>query len=150
MAAAAILAVCVPKCGWTGQAELMRVIVTRIGPDGTWGLWIVDTAGVRRRRPVAGTHRPRALAVPPPCRPVPAGLVCHLRVGDQAVLIAGRDLSGLRQNLVTAVITRTVRRAPCPRRAAQQITVEMIQDELPAPGTIQYDALVVNRLELRL
>jgi hypothetical protein len=46
-------------------------------------------------------------------------------------------------------ITHAVRRAPCRRRAAQQIAVQMIQDELPAPAIIQYDALVANRMGLQ-
>src|SRR5439155_169797 len=31
----AIVVMCLPKCGWRGQTELMRVVVTLIGPDGT-------------------------------------------------------------------------------------------------------------------
>jgi hypothetical protein len=89
MAAAAFLAVCVPKCGWTRQAELMRVIVTRIGLDGTWvaGWWTPRASGD------AGPLQELIARAPwpfrRPCRPVPEGLVCHLRAANQAILIAG-------------------------------------------------------------
>jgi hypothetical protein len=46
-------------------------------------------------------------------------------------------------------ITHAVRRAPCRCRAAQQIAVEMIQDERPALGIIPYGALVADRMELQ-
>jgi len=40
----------------------------------------------------------------PPCRAVPGGTVCHLRVGDQVALVAEHDLSGPLYDLVTAVL----------------------------------------------
>jgi hypothetical protein len=81
----------------------MRVVVTRIGPDGTMRRRIVDIAA-------AGDVGPweeliaRALAAPPPYRPVPGGPVYHLRVDDQVVLVAENDLSGPLYDLVTAVL----------------------------------------------
>ena len=41
---AAIVVVCLPKCARRGQTELMRVVVTLIGPDGTMRRRMVDTA----------------------------------------------------------------------------------------------------------
>ena len=41
---AAIVVVCLPKCARRGQTELMRVVVTVIGPDGTMRRRMVDTA----------------------------------------------------------------------------------------------------------
>jgi hypothetical protein len=81
----------------------MRVIVTRIGPDGTMRRRMVDTAmsgDAGRWEELIG----RALAAPPPYRPVLGGPVYHLRVGDQGVLVSGRDLSGPLYDLVTAVL----------------------------------------------
>jgi hypothetical protein len=46
----------------------------------------------------------RALAAPPPYRPVPGGPVYHLRVDDQVVLVAEHDLAGPLYDLVTAVL----------------------------------------------
>jgi hypothetical protein len=46
----------------------------------------------------------RALASPPPYRPVPGDPVYHLLVDEQVVLAAGHDLSGSLYDLVTAVL----------------------------------------------
>jgi hypothetical protein len=46
----------------------------------------------------------RALAAPPPYRPVPEGPVYHLHAGERVVLVAGHDLSGPLYELVTAVL----------------------------------------------
>jgi hypothetical protein len=81
----------------------MRVVVTRIGPDGTMRRRRVDTAapsGVGPwEEPIA-----RALAAQPLYRPVPGGPVYHLRAGERVVLVAGHDLSGPLYELVTAVL----------------------------------------------
>ena len=77
--------------------------MTRIGPDGAMDRRVVDTAASGD----AGLWQEliaRALAAPPPYRPVPGGLVYHLRVDDQVVLVAEHDLSGPLYDLVTAVI----------------------------------------------
>jgi hypothetical protein len=80
----------------------MRVVVTRIGPDGTMRRRMADTA-------VSGEVGPweeliaRALAAPPPNRPGTPGPVYHLRAGERGVLVAGHDLSGPLYELVTAV-----------------------------------------------
>jgi hypothetical protein len=81
----------------------MRVVVTRIGPDGTMRRRMVDTAASSD----AGLWEDltaRALATPPRYRPVPGGPVYHLHVDDQVVLVAEHDLSGPLYDLVTAVL----------------------------------------------
>jgi len=95
--------VCLPKCGWRGQTELIRVIVTLIGPDGTMRRRMADTAASSDAGPWEELLA-RALAAPPPYRAVPGGAVYHLRVDDQAVLVAEHDLSGPLYDLVTAVL----------------------------------------------
>ena len=100
---AAIVVVCLPKCGWRGQTELMRVVVTLVGPDGAMRRRMVDTAASSDTGPWEALLA-RALAALPPYRPVPGGTVCHLRVDDQVVLVAEQDLSGPLYDLVTAVL----------------------------------------------
>jgi hypothetical protein len=81
----------------------MRVVVTRISQDGTTGRRMVDTAASGD----VGSWEEltaRALAAPPPYHPVPGEPVYHLRVDDQAVLVAEHDLSGPLYDLVTAVL----------------------------------------------
>ncbi len=100
---AAIVVVCLPKYGWRGQTELMRVVVTLIDPDGTMRRRLVDTAASSDTGPWEELLA-RALAVLPPYRAVPGGAVYHLRVNDQVVLVAEQDLSGPLYDLVTAVL----------------------------------------------
>ena len=88
---------------WRGQTELMRVVVTLVGPDGAMRRRMVDTAAPGDTGPWEELLA-RALAALPPYRAVPGGTVCHLRVGDQVVLVAGQDLSGPLYDLVTAVL----------------------------------------------
>jgi hypothetical protein len=86
------------------QNELVRVVATRIEWDGTMQRRMVDTAhcsGGPQWEDLAA----RALAVPPPYRPLPGGLVYHVGLDDgTVVLVAGRDLCGLLLDLVTAVL----------------------------------------------
>jgi len=100
---AAIVVVCLPKCARRGQTELMRVVVTLIGPDGTMRRRMVDTAASSDTGPWEELLA-RALAVLPPYRAVPGGTVCHLHVDDQVFLVAEQDLSGSLYDLVTAVL----------------------------------------------
>jgi hypothetical protein len=86
-----------------GQTELMRVVVTRIDPDGTMSRRMVDTGASSDARPWEDLIA-RALASPPLYRPVPADPVYHLRVDEQVVLVAEHDLSGSLYDLVTAVL----------------------------------------------
>ena len=81
----------------------MRVVVTLIGPDGTMRRRMVDTAASSDAGPWEELIA-RALADPPPYRPVPGGPVYHLRVDDQVVLVAEHDLAGPLYDLVTAVL----------------------------------------------
>ncbi len=81
----------------------MRVVVTRIGPDGTMRRRMVDTAASGDAGPWEELIA-RALAAPPPYRPVPGGPVYHLRVGERVVLVAGHDLPGPLYDLVAAVL----------------------------------------------
>jgi hypothetical protein len=81
----------------------MRVVVTRIGPDGTMRRRMVDTAASSDVGPWEDLIT-RALAAPPLYRPAPGGPVYHLRVDEQAVLVAEHDLSGPLYDLVTAVL----------------------------------------------
>ncbi len=81
----------------------MRVVVTRIGPDGTIQGRMVDTAASSDADPWEELLAP-GLAAPPPYRAVPGGAVYHLRADDQVVLVAEHDLSGPLYDLVTAVL----------------------------------------------
>ena len=86
-----------------GHTDLMRVVVTRIGPDGTTGRRMVDTAASSDVGPWEDLIA-RALASPPPYWPVPGDPVYQLRVDEQVVLVAEHDLSGSLYDLVTAVL----------------------------------------------
>ena len=61
--------ICLPKRGWRGQTELMRVVVTLIGSDGTMLRWMVDTAASSD----SGPWEELLTRAPPPCRAVPGG-----------------------------------------------------------------------------
>jgi hypothetical protein len=81
----------------------MRVVVTRIGGDGTVVSRAVQPAGGGDG--VAwGELTARALADPPPYRPVPGGAVCQIQVDDQVVMVAERDLNGPLLDLVAAML----------------------------------------------
>jgi hypothetical protein len=81
----------------------MRVVVTRIGPDGTMRRRMADTAASGDVGPWEELIA-RALAAPPPNRPGTRGPVYHLRAGERVVPGAGHDLSGALYELVTAVL----------------------------------------------
>ncbi len=77
--------------------------MTRIEWDGTMQRRMVDTA--RRADGLQWEDlAARALAIPPPCTPVPRTPVYHVRVDDQVMLAAGHDLTGSLLDLVTAVL----------------------------------------------
>ena len=46
----------------------------------------------------------RALADLPRYRPFPGGAVCHIKVDDQVIMVAERDLAGPLLDLVAAVL----------------------------------------------
>ena len=86
-----------------GQTELMRVVVTRIDPDGIMDRRMVDTTASSDAGPWEDLIA-RALAAPPPYRPVPEDAIYHLRVDEQVMLVAEHDLSGSLYDLITAVL----------------------------------------------
>src|ERR1700751_2514128 len=82
----------------------MRVVATRIEQDGTMQRRMVDTAccgdGPRWEDLAC-----RALADPPPYRPVPGSPIYHIGLDDgRQVLVAERDLGGALLDLVTGVL----------------------------------------------
>jgi hypothetical protein len=81
----------------------MRVVVTHIWGSGTVVSRAVDAAG-DTGGVQWGELASRALADPPPYRPFPGGAICHIRVGDQVVMVAERDLAGPLLDLVAAVL----------------------------------------------
>jgi hypothetical protein len=82
----------------------MRVVATRIEWDGTMQRRVVDTAH-RSDGPRWEDLACRALAAPPPYRPVPATPLYHIRLdSDRQVLVAEHDLCGALLDLVTAVL----------------------------------------------
>jgi hypothetical protein len=81
----------------------MRVVVTRIEPDGTMQRRVVDTAG-RDDGPRWEDLAARALAPPPPYRPVPGTAVYHISVDDRLVQVGEYDLDGPLRDLVTVVL----------------------------------------------
>ena len=96
----------------------MRVVVTRIDPDGTMRRRMVSTAGSSDVGPWEELIA-RALAAPPPNRPGP---VYHLRAGERGVLVAGHDLSGPLYELVTAVPSAGRRLEPVTSQPARALT----------------------------
>ena len=82
----------------------MRVIATRIEPDGTMQRRMVDTArqSDRRRWEELAAH---AVGVLVPYRPAPGIDVYHIRLDDYVVMAAEHDLAGPLLDLVTAVMT---------------------------------------------
>jgi hypothetical protein len=88
---------------WAGQIGFMRVVVTHVWGNGTVVTRAVDvgedSGGVRW-----GDLAARALADPPPYRPVPGGAVCQVKVDGQEIMVAERDLAGPLLDLVAAVL----------------------------------------------
>ena len=82
----------------------MRVVATRIEQDGTMQRRVVDTAHCADG-PQWEDLACRALAAPPPYRPVPGSPIYHVSLdGDRQVLVAEQDLGGALLDLVTAVL----------------------------------------------
>jgi len=81
----------------------MRVIATRIEPDGTMQRRMVDTARQGDRR-LWEDLASRAVALPAPYRPAPGIAVYHVRVDHYVVMAAEHDLAGALLDLVTAVM----------------------------------------------
>ena len=81
----------------------MRVVVTRIEPDGTMQRRLVDTTGQGNRLQWEDLAA-RAIGVPVPYRPAPGIVVYHIKVDDYAVMAAEYDLNGPLLDLATAVM----------------------------------------------
>src|SRR5690242_11768851 len=82
----------------------MRVVATRIEQDGTMQRRTVDTAHCGDGPRWEDLAR-RALADPPPYRPVPGTPIYHISLdGGRQVLVAEHDLGGALLDLVTAVL----------------------------------------------
>ena len=90
-------------CAIGGQNGLMRVIATRIEPDGTMQRRMVDTARQSDRR-LWEDLAARAVGIPVPYRPAPGIAVYHIRLDDYVVMAAEHDLAGPLLDLVTAVM----------------------------------------------
>ena len=82
----------------------MRVVATRIEQDGTMQRRVVDTAR-SSDGPRWEDLACRALAVPPPYRPVPGAPIYHVSVDNSTITLAAEpDLQGPLLDLVTAVL----------------------------------------------
>jgi hypothetical protein len=91
------------RCVTRGQNEMVRVVVTRIEPDGTMHRRMVDTARQIERRQWEDLAA-RAVGVPVRYRPGPGVAVYHVRVVDDVIIAAEPDLAGPLLDLVTAVM----------------------------------------------
>ena len=105
----------------------MRVVATRIERDGTMLRRVVGTAQ-RSDGPGWEDLARRALAVPPPYRPVPGATLYHISLDDgREVLVAEDDMGGPLLDLVTAVLAIgdevLARRVPLAAAAAVAVTV---------------------------
>jgi hypothetical protein len=85
------------------QNGLMRVVATRIEPDGTMRRRMVDTAQQSDRR-LWEDLAARAIEVPVPYRPALGIAIYHVSVDDYVVMAAEYDLAGPLHDLVTAVM----------------------------------------------
>jgi hypothetical protein len=102
-----------PECSWLtgnctpctmrGQNGLVRVVVTRIDPDGTLHRRMVDTAQQSDRQ-LWEDLAARAVGGPVPYRPAPGITVYHISVDDRVVIAAEHDLIGSLRDFVTAVM----------------------------------------------
>jgi hypothetical protein len=83
--------------------DRVRVVVTRIEPDGTMQRRVVETAQQSDPRHWADLAA-RALAVQPLYHPVPGTAVYHIHVGMDTVQAGEYDLEGPLRDLVTMVL----------------------------------------------
>jgi hypothetical protein len=81
----------------------MRVVVTRIEPDGTMRRRVVNTAQ-RDDGPRWEDLAARALASQPPYRPIPGTAVYHISVDNRPVQVGEYDLDGPLRDLVAVVL----------------------------------------------
>jgi hypothetical protein len=81
----------------------VRVVVTRIEPDGTMHRRTVATA--QQSNPRNWEHlAARALAIHPPYRPIPGTDVYHLRVDGHIIQVGEYDLDGPLRDLAVVVL----------------------------------------------
>jgi hypothetical protein len=93
------------KAGHRGQTGLVRVVATRIEPDGTMMRRMVDTA--ERSDDTKWEHlAARAVIATPQYRAVPGRLIYHIKIDDHVSLVAEHDLTGPLGELATAVLAR--------------------------------------------
>jgi hypothetical protein len=83
----------------------VRVVVTRIEPDGTMVRRVVDTTWRADGTQWEGLAA-RALASPPPYRPVPGAALYHVNVDDRMAQVSEYDLDGPLRDLVTVVLAK--------------------------------------------
>ncbi len=79
--------------------------MTRIEPDGTMMRRVVDTTWRADGTQWEGLAA-RALAAPPPYRPVPGAALYHVSVDDRMVQLSEYDLDGPLRDLVTVVLAK--------------------------------------------
>ena len=84
---------------------MVRVVATRIDPDGTMLRSVVDTVE-RSDGKEWEDLAARALIAAPPYRPVPGRPVYHVSIDDHVFLVAEQDLTGPLRDLATAVLAR--------------------------------------------
>ena len=87
------------------QTGLVRVVATRIEPDGTMLRRVVDTAE-RNDGKQWEDLATRALIAAPPYRPVPGKPLYHVRIDEHVFLAAEQDLTGPLRDLAAAVLAR--------------------------------------------
>ena len=86
-----------------GQNGLMRVIASRIEPDGTMQRSMMDTARQSDRR-LWEDLAARAVGISVPYRPAPGVAIYHIRLDDYVIMAAEHDLAGPLLDLMTAVM----------------------------------------------
>jgi len=130
----------------------MRVVATRIEQDGTMQRRVVDTAHCADG-PQWEDLACRALAAPPPYRPVPGSPIYHVSLdGDRQVLVAEQDLGGALLDLVTAVLAmgEQAEHAPSPMPGAADRRAAAVTGAGGLPGwrELELGAPVIARLGL--
>jgi len=91
----------------------VRVVVTRIEPDGTMHRRMVDT--VLQSDPHNWDDlAARALAIQPPYRPIPGTAVYHLCVDRSIIQVGEYDLEGPLRDLVIMVLAVGSKMLPAP------------------------------------
>jgi hypothetical protein len=91
----------------------VRVVVTRIEPDGTMHRRMVDTA--QQSNPCNWDDlAARALAIQPPYRPIPGTAIYYLRVDGSIIQVGEYDLEGPLRDLVIVVLAIGSKMLPAP------------------------------------